>query len=310
MHTILGANGVIGEELAKELHASYQGKIKLVGRNPAKVNDTDILEKGDLLDADSVDRVLTGTSIAYLTVGLLYKSEVWLRDWEVVMEHVIDSCIKHKCKLVYFDNTYAYPQSEGTQTEETPMTSQGKKGRGKKKASDLMLQAMAEERIEGVICRAPEFYGPGKTKSFTNNLIFQQIKIGKTPKVFLRDDVLRSLIYTPDASRAMALLAHTSEAYGQVWHLPCDDNRLTYRQIMDEISNQLGRKVNHKVLGAIALKVASLFNETIRETQELFPRYKVDNVFVSDKFKSRFPDFQVTSYQEGIRQILKDYQLS
>jgi len=46
MHTILGANGVIGEELARALKANYTGNIKLVGRNPKKVNPDDALFKG------------------------------------------------------------------------------------------------------------------------------------------------------------------------------------------------------------------------------------------------------------------------
>jgi hypothetical protein len=41
--------------------------------------------------------------------------------------NVIDGCKIHNCKLVYFDNTYAYPQDISIQTEETPMTSEGKK---------------------------------------------------------------------------------------------------------------------------------------------------------------------------------------
>ena len=48
MHTILGANGIIGEELAKELHDNYSGSVKLVGRNPKKVHQNDILCKADL----------------------------------------------------------------------------------------------------------------------------------------------------------------------------------------------------------------------------------------------------------------------
>jgi uncharacterized protein YbjT (DUF2867 family) len=36
MQTILGANGIIGEELAKELRNNYTQEIRLVGRNPKK----------------------------------------------------------------------------------------------------------------------------------------------------------------------------------------------------------------------------------------------------------------------------------
>jgi hypothetical protein len=48
----------------------------------------------------------------------------------------------------------------------------------------------------------------------------------------------------------MALIGNTTNAYGQTWHLPCDDNRLTYKQLIDEIGSQLGR---HKKICSLKL---------------------------------------------------------
>jgi len=309
MHTILGANGIIGEELAKELHANYSTNIKLVGRNPQKVNETDVLFKADLLDLAAVKAALTDTEIAYLTVGLPYKSSIWLSHWPRILENVIAACKHHQCKLAYFDNTYAYPQDSIIQKESTPLSSTGKKGIAKKQAAELLLKAMQDKAIEAVICRAPEFYGPGKTKGITNTLVFENLKQGKSPKVFLNDQVLRTLIYTPDASRAMALIANTPDAFGQTWHLPCDDNRLTYQAFINEISTQLGRPIKHQTLSPLLLKIASFFNQNIKETQELLPRYNMDNIFDSSKFKARFPEFKVTTYTEGIENIVRDMNL-
>lgn len=309
MQTILGANGVIGEELAKELRANYTNEIKLVGRNPKKLHPEDVICKADLFNIQDVHKALENTEIAYLTVGLPYTSDVWLRDWVIIMKNVIEGCKKQNCKLVYFDNTYMYPQDVALQKEDTPMNSTGKKGRGKQLAAELLLKAIEEKEIEALICRAPEFYGPGKTMSFTNALIFENIKKGKKAKVFLKDDVLRTLIYTTDASKAMALLGNTPDAYGQTWHLPCDDNRLTTKDFLAEISSQLGREVKYEVLSPIKLKIASLFHTMIKETQELFPRYQIDNIFDSSKFKNRFPDFKVTTYSHGIKKILEDYSI-
>jgi nucleoside-diphosphate-sugar epimerase len=307
MHTILGANGIIGEELAKELRTNYTDTIKLVGRNPEKVHPEDILCQADLFNIDDVHKALENTEIAYLTVGLPYTSEVWLRDWVRIMENIIAGCKKQNCKLVYFDNTYMYPQDTALQKESTPMSSTGKKGIGKKLAAELLLKAIENNEIEAIICRAPEFYGPGKTKGFTNALIFKNLRKGKKPKVFLNDKVLRTLIYTPDASKAMALLGNTPDTYGQTWHLPCDDNRLNYKEFISEISNQLGREVKYSVLNSFMLKIVSFFNPMIKETQELFPRYQIDNIFDSSKFKTRFSEFKVTTYQDGIKSIIEDY---
>jgi nucleoside-diphosphate-sugar epimerase len=309
MQTILGANGIIGEELARELRKKYTDKIQLVGRNPQKVHPDDLLFKADLLNPESVIKALENTEIAYLTVGLPYDSEIWLRDWVIVMQNVISACKKNNCKLVYFDNTYAYAQDSKIQTEKTPFASEGKKGRGKKLAAELLLKAIANKEIEAVICRAPEFYGPGKTKGLTNSLIFENLKNGKEPKVFLKDNVLRTLIFTPDASKAMALIGNTADTYGQTWHLPCDDNRLTYKQFIAEIGQQLGREIKYKVLHWVILKIGSFFDHNLKETQELLPRYAIDNIFESSKFKTRFPDFVVTTYPEGIKMIIKDFNI-
>lgn len=64
-----------------------------------------------------------------------------------------------------------------------------------------------------MICRAPEFYVPDKTQSLTNSAIFNRIKAGKRPVVPLNARTRRSLIWTPDASRAVALIGNTPDAY-------------------------------------------------------------------------------------------------
>lgn len=307
MQTILGANGIIGEELAKELRANYTDKICLVGRNPQKVNADDVLLKCDLLNKQDVLKALRNTDIAYLTVGLPYKSGIWLSNWIIIMDNVISACKINNCKLVYFDNTYAYAQNSTIQNELTPFDTVGKKGIAKKMAAEMLLNAINNKEIDAVICRAPEFYGPGKTKGIANALIFERLLNGQKPKVFVSDRMLRTLIFTPDASKAMALIGNTPDVYGQTWHLPCDDNRLNYKELFAEISLQLGREIFYGILSKPLLKLLSFFSKNIKETQELLPRYGIDNIFESSKFKKRFPDFKITSYKQGIRKVIDDY---
>ncbi len=309
MHTILGSNGIIGSELAKVLRSDYTEDIRLVSRNPQKVHPADALMKGNLLYRDQVFEVLKNTEIAYLTVGLPYRADVWIRNWPIILRNVVDACSQEGCKLVYFDNTYAYPQDSVIQKEDTPLTSKCKKGQARKIAAEILLGAVRKGEIEASIVRAPEFYGPGKTIGITNAMVFDNLKRKKTPMIFLRDDVKRTLIYTPDAARAMAKIASTPDTYGQTWHLPCDDNRLTFKEFMDEISTQLGREVKYRIINKKVAKVLGFFNQNIKETIELLPRYDIDNIFNSSKFKSRFPKFQVTGYKKGIRNILRDYNI-
>ncbi|MBS3797539.1 NAD-dependent epimerase/dehydratase family protein [Pseudoalteromonas sp. BDTF-M6] len=189
-------------------------------------------------------------------------------------------------------------------TKDAPFKPYGAKGRVRAQITTMLLEAKRKGEVKAMICRAPEFYGPGKTQSITNATVLDKLRANQRALVFLRDDTLRTLIYTPDASRAMALLGNTEDAYGQTWHLPCDDNRLTYKQLIATAARVLGKPCRYKVLKGWQHALVSLFNKQLRETKELLPRYTTDNIFVSDKFKARFPDFKVTPYEQGIRNTL------
>lgn len=306
MQTILGANGQIAEELAKELKRNYTSEIRLVSRNPKKVNATDLLYPANLMDAEKTDEAVKGSKIVYLTVGLPMDTKIWTLQFPIIMRNVINACKKHKTKLVFFDNTYMYPQNDKVLTEETEFAPVGRKGEIRKVIALMLLEEIRLKHIEAVICRAPEFYGPGKTQSITNTTIFENIKQGKKLKVFLNDNSLRTLIWTPDASKAMALIGNTPDAYNQTWHLPCDDDRLTYKQLISLISDIYGQQLQYSIIKKTPLNVGAIFSNKLREIQELLPRYEYDNIFDSSKFKHRFPEFIVTTYRQGIIQIMKE----
>lgn len=143
--------------------------------------------------------------------------------------------------FAYFDNTYMYPQDDRLQTEATPFAPVGRKGKVRAAMASMVLEEMARGDIPALIGRAPEFYGPGKTQSFTNALVIDKLKAGKKPRVPVRDDTRRTLVWTPDASRALAALGNAPDAFGQTWHLPCCDDRPTYKEFAAMASGVFGR---------------------------------------------------------------------
>src|SRR5689334_8195293 len=120
MQTILGANGQIAQELARELKRNYTADIRLVSRNPKKVNDTYTLFAANLLDMQKADEAVKGSEIAYFTLGLPMDSEMWEQQFPQILRNVIAACKKHRTKLVFFDNTYMYPQNGSVLTEQSP----------------------------------------------------------------------------------------------------------------------------------------------------------------------------------------------
>ena len=303
MQTILGSTGQIATELARELRRAYTPDLRLVSRSPRKVNDTDTLAAADLLDAGQTAQAVKGSRIVYFTAGLPPDTALWEAQFPVMLKNAIDATRAAGAKFVYFDNTYMYPQDERVLKEDAPFEPVGRKGRVRAAMASMVLQEMARGDIPVVIGRAPEFYGPGKTQSITNTLIIDPLKAGQVPRVPVRDDTRRTLIWTPDASRALAALGNAPDAFGQTWHLPCDDERPTYRQFVALAAQVFGTAPSYKVLGRWTLTAAGLVSRQVRELRELLPRYAQDNLFDSSKFKRRFGDFEVTPYRAGLERI-------
>ncbi|MCA6067806.1 NAD-dependent epimerase/dehydratase family protein [Chryseobacterium sp. RG1] len=309
MQTILGANGQIGEELARELKRNFTSDIRIVSREAKKINDTDEVFSADLSIREKAIEAVKGSEIAYFTLGLPISSDLWEKQFPLILRNVIDACKINGTKLVFFDNTYMYPQDDRILTEATIFAPVGRKGKVRRKMAEMVLKEIQSGGLEAVICRAPEFYGPGKTQSITNTLVFNNIKEEKKLKVPLSAAKKRSLIWTPDASRATALIGNTPDAYGQTWHLPVDKSHPTYREFISIASGIYGRNLKYAVVPKFIFKIGSLFNKGVKELLELLPRYAHDNIFDDTKFRNRFPEFQATTYKQGI-EIIKSEQLS
>ncbi len=306
MQTILGANGQIAIELARELQRNHTNDLRLVSRNPRKVNETDSLVSANLLDARQTLEAVKGSRIVYFTAGLPPDTQLWEAQFPTMLKNALDACRAEGASFAYFDNTYMYPQDDRLQTEDTPFAPVGRKGKVRAAMASMVLDEMARGEIPVLIGRAPEFYGPGKTQSFTNALVIEKLQAGKKPRVPVRGDTRRTLIWTPDASRALAALGNAPDAFGQTWHLPCCDDRLTYKEFVAMASEVFGREPAYSVIGKWTLTAAGLFSKPVREIRELLPRYEQDNLFDSTKFKRRFPGFAVTTYRQGLELIRRE----
>lgn len=305
MQTILGSNGIIGTELAKALK-SYTSSIRLVSRNPKKVNDTDELFPANLLNAEETAAAVKGSEIVYLTAGLLYNSKIWKEQWPVVMQNVIAACKLHNAKLVFFDNIYMYGRVSGVMTEETPYNATSKKGMVRATISKMVLDAIADKSLTAMICRAPEFYGPRQTLSGVNVMVFDNIRKGKKAQWLVSDLKKRTFIFTPDASRATALLANSPNTWNQTWHLPCDNRYPAGKEFMQMVSAAAGKEIKYSVLPKFFIYMGGLFAPYIKEVIELLYQYDQDYIFSSDKFKKVFPQFKITSYEDGIKETINE----
>ena len=303
MQTILGANGTIGTLLAKEL-TKYTDRIRLVSRNPKKVNPTDELFPADLSKPGEADRAVAGSEVVYLVVGLDYKLKIWEEQWPKLMRATIDACIKNNSRLVFFDNVYMYDLAEiGNMTETSLVNPPSRKGAVRKQISGMILAEVKAGKLMALIARSADFYGPDNEKSFVTEMVYKNLKKGKSANWFIDADKKHSFTYTPDAARATALLGNTPDAFNQVWHLPTDINTLTGREFIDLFAKEMNASNKVSVMPLWLLKILGIFIPILREMPEMMYQYDRNYFFNSSKFDKRF-NFKTTTYQEGVRQTV------
>ncbi|MGA2405901.1 MAG: NAD-dependent epimerase/dehydratase family protein [Bacteroidales bacterium] len=300
MQTILGANGTIGSVLAKELR-NYTDKIRLVSRNPRKVNESDELFPADLSNPAMVDKAVEGSEVVYLVVGFDYKLKVWEEKWPKLMSATINACIKHNARLVFFDNVYIYDISAiPHMTEESPNNPPSKKGAVRKKIAQMIMDEVKAGKIMALIARSADFYGPGNEKSFVIEMVYKNLLKGKAANWFIDPDKKHSFTYTPDAAKATALLGNSDDAYNTVWHLPTDKNTLTGREFIELFSTEMKVANKVSVMPMWLIKVLGIFMPVLKEMPEMMYQYDRDYILDSSKFDKRF-NFKTTSYQEGVK---------
>jgi nucleoside-diphosphate-sugar epimerase len=305
VQTIIGAGGTIGLPLAKELK-NYVGKIRLVSRNPKRVNETDEPFPLDVNDLNLVDKAVSGSEVVYVTIGFNYSLKVWQKTWPPFMRAVIDACKAHGAKLVFFDNVYMYAKSAILHmTEESPMQPPSKKGMIRKQLHEVIMDEIEKGHLAALIARSADFYGPDTNKSVLIETAAKNLVKGKKAQAFGDIDKIHTYTFTPDAGKATALLGNTADAYNQVWHVPTTKERLTTRQWIELIANELNITPKIQKVPNWMLNIIGLFIPELKEFPEMMYQNEMDYIFDSTKFEKKF-DLAATEPRDGVK-IMVNY---
>ncbi|MCG9879835.1 MAG: NAD-dependent epimerase/dehydratase family protein [Bacteroidia bacterium] len=298
MQTILGANGSVAHFTAKAL-TQFTKHIRLVSRNPVKVNANDELFAADLRQPHQVLNAVAGSDVVFLLVGLPYHTETWAKDWPLIMTNVIEACKVHQAKLVFLDNVYALGDTQTWMTEETAFNPCTKKGEIRAQIATQLLSEMQAGNIEAIIARSADFYGPHTPNSFTTSMIFDRFAKGKSAQWMINDSYKHSFTYTPDAGLACAILGNCPSACNQTLNFPTHKDVFTGKVFIQYAAIATPCVERHQVLTKWMLQTVAWFNPLAKENMEMLYQFEHDYLFSSEKFEKAFR-FEPTSYKKGI----------
>ncbi|HEX2968623.1 MAG TPA: NAD-dependent epimerase/dehydratase family protein [Bacteroidales bacterium] len=306
MQTILGSGGAIGLPLTRELK-NYTDKIRLVSRNPVKVNESDELYPLDVNDFSGISNAIKGSEIVYLTIGFRYDINVWRSTWPPFMKAVISACKEHNSKLVFFDNVYMYDKSAiPFMTESSPLNPPSKKGIIRKELHETIMNEAGKGNLKALIARSADFYGPETNNSVLVEMVVKNLVKKKKAQAFGNLDKIHTYTYTTDAAKATALLGNTPDAYNQVWHVPTTKELLTNKQWIELIASELNVKPGIMKVPVWMVRLLGVFVPVMKEFPEMIYQHELDYVFDSTKFEKRF-GIRAKKPAEGIKEMIAHF---
>lgn len=302
LHTVFGAAGAIGRATLTALQKQNL-PVRAVNRSTEVAGFPTLF--ADMRQTEDARRAIDGSSHVYLCLGLPYRSDVWLRDWPVVMHNAIEACAKNDALLVFFDNVYMYgpPPLPVPFAEDTPQNPTTKKGKARKQTSDLLLNAIAQGKVQGVIGRSADFYGEAAVNSPFYISFLQRMLQGKPPQSLGAPHMPHTYAHAGDNGRALVTLAMASDTWGQVWHLPVAPP-ITFEEVVQYMNRELETDFSVQFLPVFLRKLLGLFIRPLREANAMDYQFLHPYEMDDSKFRQRFPDFQVTPYEQGIHDMV------
>ncbi|OIR12659.1 NAD dependent epimerase/dehydratase family protein [mine drainage metagenome] len=305
LHTILGAGGSISNYLVPVLLENKE-QVRLVSRSQKNITGTENIV-ADLTNAAQTTNAVKGSSVVYLLVGLEYNIKAWKEQWPVIMTNVINACSEANAKLIFFDNVYMYGKVHGAMTEETAFNPCSRKGEVRVAIATQLLNAMKTKKVNALIARSADFYGPGGDKtSAANIMVFTNLAKKKTSQCLVNANQPHSFTYIPDAAKALYLLAKDETAFNQTWHLPTRSNPLTGKQFIELAAKEFNQPPKFMVFPKWMINVLGLFMPVMKEMYEMLYQNELAYIFDSTKFENYF-HFIPTSYEDGIKATAEYY---
>ncbi|MEO6982351.1 MAG: SDR family oxidoreductase [Edaphobacter sp.] len=285
MHVIFGT-GPLGQAVAVALRARgiESRLVNRSGSRPAHLDRFEVVS-GDLTVSSSARRAAQGASVVYHCAAPPYPE--WARTLPAMMAGAIDAASSAGARLVYGDNLYAYAPTDQPLTEDLPEQPQTRKGRVRKEVADALRAAHKEGRIQAVIGRGSDFYGPNVHISAAGDEVFGRLANGKSPRVLGDPDQLHSFTFIEDFGRALVVLANQEDSFGETWHVP-NAPPVATREFAAKAAQAMGRDPKVKTTPSWLLKAFGVFNPMMKEVAEMLYQWEQPFVVDHSKFKRAF----------------------
>lgn len=302
LHVVFGT-GPLGRAVINELVARGR-RVRAVNRRGAADLPASIeMAAADASDPAQARAASAGAAYIYNCLNAPYTQ--WPEVFPALQAGVLSAAEAVGAKLIVAENLYMYGPVAGPLTEELPYVAKTRKGATRARMAEELLAAHAAGRVQVVMGRASDFFGPGVRDSMIGERIFEPALAGGKVQMLGDLDAPHTITYVGDFGRALVTLGGHDAAYGQAWHVPSAPT-LTTRQFIERVYEEAGTYPQIGGAPGFAVRALGLFSPIMREIGEML--YEFEEPFVVDhsRYAAAF-GVNVTPHREAIRRTLDWY---
>ena len=276
---VLGHRGFIGGQIFRALKQRFPS---------VKVAD---LPSVDLTNPGALDEVeWTADSVLVMTSGVKKQrgDNLDLFADNVAMAEQVARAIEKRPigRMIFFSSADVYGEDVQNKAinEETAVCPRSFYGMSKFASEGILAKTVEAGGGTILNLRPPLIYGPHEAESFYGPTSFaRRGRIGETITLWGDGDELREFMFVDDIVQTVLGLVE-SDVSGVL--NPVAGRSYRFSDILELLQTRFGQE----------------FETQSRERS----KSKVDNAFVSDRFRAACPDVIITSLEEGLRQILEE----
>lgn len=305
VHVVLGASGAAGSALVTALSDAglpTRG-VNRSGR-PGAAPPSVEWATADVTDPESIGAALSGAGVVYMSAQPAYHR--WPQEFPAMLDSVISATARAGARLVMVDNLYAYGPGASPMAEDTPSGATDPKGRTRALMAAALLAAQDAGRLEVVIGRASDYFGPGADNSGITALAIEPVTGNGKLRWMGALDAPHSCAYLPDVARAYVALGTADDVSGRVWHLP-HAAPVTGRDFLALVNGALPQPRDTAVVSTTMLRLAAPFHRISRESLSIAYQWTEPFVVDDSAFRARFPDVTVTPLADAVARTVGWY---
>ncbi len=304
-HIVLGAGGALGSAIVRGLSAAGEDVVAVLRNTSRGINvfsDSVPVRRVDARQAHQVSFAVHDADIVYHCLNVPYRD--WQRLMPTITSNVLQAACTREATLVFIGNVYGYgPLGDAPVSESYPLRAASRKGVLRNQLEQTLRKAHREGRIQLVLPRFPDYYGPNVTNRLFGPIFQAALRGGKAfwPG---RLDVPHALIPVEDAAQACIHLSQVPEARGETWHVP-GPPALTGGQFLELVYASAGRKPRYGGISKMALRAIGIVSSDARELVELQYQFTSPLLMDGRKFSDAFAQIRFTPHEVAIRETLQ-----